>query len=83
MNCIFCYNVWKVPGNHYPKGELATDETKKLIAKTIKETKCKQFTFTGGEPLLRKDLPELVSFTKDLGVSVTIISNGTLITEKM
>lgn len=81
-DCLFCYNVWKCRDD-YPKGELSTTETKRLIAKTIKETRCKQFTFTGGEPFLRKDLSELVSFTKELGVSVTIISNGTLITEKI
>ncbi|MBI4834143.1 MAG: radical SAM protein [Planctomycetes bacterium] len=80
-DCLFCYNAWKVTDTHYPKGELDTGETKRLIAKIIKETKCKQFTFTGGEPFLRKDLADLVSFTKEQGVSVTIISNGTLITE--
>lgn len=81
-DCLFCYNVWKCRDD-YPKGELNTEDTKKLIAKTIKDTKCKQFTFTGGEPFLRKDLAELVSFTKKQGVSVTIISNGTLITEEV
>lgn len=80
-DCVFCYNVWKCRDD-YPRGELSTEDTKKLIAKTIRDTKCRQFTFTGGEPLLRKDLPDLVSFAKGLGVNVTIISNGTLFTEQ-
>lgn len=79
-DCLFCYNVWK-GSEPYPDGELSTSDTKHLITKTIKDTGCKQFTFTGGEPLLRPDLPELVSHAKSMGVNVTVISNGTLITE--
>ena len=67
----------------YPKGELPTAETKDLIRRIVKETSCKQLTFTGGEPLLRADLPELITCAKSLGVSVTIISNGTLISEEI
>ncbi|MCX5700987.1 MAG: radical SAM protein [Candidatus Omnitrophica bacterium] len=34
--------------------------------------------FTGGEPLLREDLPRLVNHCSDLGISVGIASNGIL-----
>ena len=37
--------------------------------------------FTGGEPLLRPDLPELVAFGSNLGMRIGIISNGFLLTE--
>src|SRR5215475_7369171 len=39
--------------------------------------------FTGGEPLLRPDLPELVAFGSKLGMKVGIISNGYLLTENL
>ncbi|HLD36621.1 MAG TPA: radical SAM protein [Planctomycetota bacterium] len=79
-DCLFCYNAWKADKN-YPQGELSTAETKGLIRRIVKETSCKQLTFTGGEPFLRADLPELITCAKELGVAINIISNGTLITE--
>lgn len=38
--------------------------------------------FSGGEPLLRSDLTELVHYAVRLGLRAVISSNGTLITEK-
>jgi radical SAM protein with 4Fe4S-binding SPASM domain len=80
--CKFCYNVWYLEGNTYPKGELSTQDTKRLLRKIIKESGCTQLTFSGGEPFLREDLIQLISFVRDLGVVPTIISNGTLIDEE-
>ncbi|MFC2060201.1 radical SAM protein [Chloroflexota bacterium] len=37
--------------------------------------------FSGGEPLLRKDLFSLAGLARDLGIRVAISTNGTLITE--
>lgn len=37
--------------------------------------------FSGGEPLLREDLPELVQLASDLGVRPQLSSNGTLATK--
>jgi radical SAM protein with 4Fe4S-binding SPASM domain len=79
--CVFCYNAWKDPVD-YPKGELDTEKTKKLIGMIVEQSRCRLVTFTGGEPLLRKDLPELVTFARGLGVGVNIISNGRLMDEE-
>ena len=40
-------------------------------------------SFTGGEPTLRPELPELVRFAKQLGMRVNLITNGTLMTEEL
>jgi radical SAM protein with 4Fe4S-binding SPASM domain len=39
--------------------------------------------FSGGEPLLRKDLFSLASLARELGIRVALSTNGTLITEKV
>ncbi len=39
--------------------------------------------FSGGEPLLRKDLFELAAFAKEQGVRVVLSTNGTLITDEV
>ena len=40
-------------------------------------------SFTGGEPLLRSDLPAIVNHAKSRGVYVTISTNGALLAEKI
>jgi radical SAM protein with 4Fe4S-binding SPASM domain len=81
LNCLYCYNVCKnkIP---YKTTELNTESTKKLIKKAIKETRCSNFTITGGEPYLREDIIELIKFTQEQGVSINIISNGTLLNKE-
>ncbi|MEJ2740783.1 MAG: radical SAM protein, partial [Dehalococcoidia bacterium] len=37
------------------------------------------FHFTGGEPLLRNDLPYLLDYSRHCGFSTSLLSNGTLI----
>ena len=79
-NCLYCYNVWK-NGHPYPSGELSTAEAKNVLAKAVRESRCRLVTLTGGEPLLRDDIPELIAFLKSLGVGINLITNGSLLTE--
>lgn len=80
IRCQHCYNVWKC--SDYPQKELNTAETIKLIDSIIEQTRCRHFTFTGGEPLLREDLEELVGHVSRKCGSITLITNGTLLTER-
>jgi len=84
-NCLFCYNVWhdEATGQSscYPKGELDTKGTLTLLNKALDETNCKHITLTGGEPLLRPDLKQILDLLAERDVRVTIISNGRLLTE--
>ena len=59
-----------------------TDEGKELIS-DLASFGCPVILFSGGEPLMRKDLPELVRFAVDKGVRAVISTNGTLITKNM
>ncbi len=80
--CLHCYNVWY--GRQvkpYPRGELNTEGTLHLLAKALDETLCTHVTLTGGEPLLREDLPEILAFLRERHVRVTMISNGHLCDE--
>ncbi|NJB67607.1 heme b synthase [Desulfobaculum xiamenense] len=62
----------------YP-GELSTDEAKALID-TFPETGSPIIIFTGGEPMMRKDWPELVRYAKGKDLRCVMAPNGTLIT---
>lgn len=83
--CLHCYNVWtsgsEAEPSAYPRGELGTTEMLRLLTKALDETRCRQVTLTGGEPLLRQDLPEILDLLRVRGVRTTVISNGRLLTE--
>jgi radical SAM protein with 4Fe4S-binding SPASM domain len=80
LRCVHCYNVWK-DQEPYSEEELCTDRACQLISKAIHESRCRHFTLTGGEPLMRDDLETLVSTAKALRNTVTLITNGTLLPE--
>lgn len=82
--CLYCYNVWQGPQTvPYPRGQLDTAGTLDLLAKALDETVCSHVTLTGGEPLLRPDLLQILEFLQRRRVQVTIISNGRLLDEAM
>jgi heme b synthase len=64
----------------YP-GELTTDQAKALID-TFPEVGDPIIIFTGGEPLMRKDIFELVEYAHNKGLKCVMAPNGTLITEE-
>ena len=82
--CLHCYNVWHGADGQstdYPSGELDTDRTLALLGKALDETICAHVTLTGGEPLLRADLPAILDYLRGRNLPVTIISNGRLLGE--
>lgn len=43
----------------------------------------KRMGFTGGEPLLREDIGNIISYTHEKGITTTLFSNGALIPKKI
>lgn len=80
LRCLHCYNVWK-DEVAYSTDELDTDKALELIERSIRQSRCRQFTITGGEPALREDLEELVARAASLCEHVTLITNGTMLPE--
>ncbi len=60
--------------------ELDTDGMKRVIDVFRDEAKIPFFSFTGGEPLLRDDLEDLIRHALGRGLRVNLITNGTLAT---
>lgn len=76
LKCKHCYNYFD--SRSAIKSELSTNEAKKMISEAIK-LGTKSILFTGGEPLLRKDLFELINYAKEKDLLVFLATNGTLI----
>jgi len=77
LKCIHCYS--NSADIDYPD-ELTTEEGKKLID-DLEAFGSPVILFSGGEPLLRKDLLELAQYARDKGMRAVISTNGTLITK--
>ena len=69
IDCAHCYNQRR------ESAELTTAEWRKAI-RTLWEHGVPHFDFTGGEPTLRDDLPELITFAEDLGAITGLLTNG-------
>ncbi|MDK2826122.1 MAG: Fe-coproporphyrin synthase [Methanolobus sp.] len=79
LRCIHCYAHSK---DMEYKNELSTEEGKGLID-DLADFGCPVILFSGGEPLMRKDLPELAGYARSKGIRAVISTNGTMITEEM
>ena len=74
--CRHCYS--RSDASEEPGKQVLLD-----IVKKLSEAGVFSLNFGGGEPLLRKDLPEIASYASQLGIAVSMNSNGFLLDEKV
>lgn len=75
LNCKHCYAE---AVNTYCSGELSTEEAKRFM-ETLVSYNVPVLLFSGGEPLMRKDIFDLIVYGNQLGLRMVISTNGTLI----
>jgi radical SAM protein with 4Fe4S-binding SPASM domain len=63
-----------------PDGELTTEQCKKILKSIAAFSKC-MIIITGGEPLERKDIYEIISCGKELGLTMVMATCGYMIDE--
>ena len=79
LKCIHCYaHAKNIPFDN----ELSTEQGKRLID-DLADFGSPVMLFSGGEPLVRKDLPQLAAYAVEKGMRAVISTNGTLITPTM
>jgi radical SAM protein with 4Fe4S-binding SPASM domain len=76
LKCKHCYSNSGKP----LKNELSTEQVIKIIDK-IDRASVPAIAFSGGEPLIRKDIFKITKYAHDKGIYVAIATNGTLITK--
>lgn len=74
--CVHCY----IP-HHDNKGLNITDI--KRVIKEFRDMGGLNLTLTGGEIFLRKDIFEIIEYARQLNLRVFLLTNGTLITQKV
>jgi radical SAM protein with 4Fe4S-binding SPASM domain len=75
-SCVHCY-----AGGSHKTDELTTIQWKKVIDR-LQQIGVFILTFTGGEPTLREDLPELLVYAQNKGLVTGLITNGRKLSDK-
>lgn len=78
LKCLHCYAR---ADSKTHSDELTTEQGRGFI-NDLAEFGVPVLLFSGGEPLMRRDLFELSAYAKDLGIRVVLSTNGTLITRE-
>ncbi|UCG50082.1 MAG: radical SAM protein [Phycisphaerales bacterium] len=76
LKCVHCYND---SGAGKTSNDLSTDEAKNVL-NDLAAFGVPSALFSGGEPLMRPDLFELIGYAGQLGLRTVISTNGTLVT---
>ena len=82
LDCEFCFNKISFAKNDRTVKPLSKSYLKKVI-NGIAKSGIKIVRFTGGEPLLRKDLFELMAYAKTRKLEVRLNTNGLLVTKEI
>ena len=78
-NCMYCSFRSGLSKN---KIDIELSTIKRIIDE-LAEIGVRVLTFTGGEPLLRKDLPEACRYAKSKNMTIHITTNGLLLTKEI
>ena len=78
LRCEHCY----IDASAAMPGELSTDEALRVLDEIAEVNRELILILTGGEPLLRADLDQLVARAAQLGMTVVLGTNGALLTAR-
>jgi MoaA/NifB/PqqE/SkfB family radical SAM enzyme len=76
LRCKMC-PFWKRPSKD------SSTEREKAILRRIYDSGACGIAFEGGEPLLRKDLVEILAFSRLLPLHTSLVTNGTLLESRI
>lgn len=82
LSCKFCYAGCKCTKKPESK-EMTTEQVKRALDVIRNDAEVPSVSWTGGEPTLRNDLPELTAYATSIGMRVNLITNGTNITPEL
>jgi radical SAM protein with 4Fe4S-binding SPASM domain len=74
LNCFFC----RAEANKHLDNELSKVDIFQLFH-DLKKMKTRHVSLTGGEPLIREDVLEIIETAKDMGFELSLSTNGTLL----
>ncbi len=74
--CVYCRNQENDSSSILKYGEI------ERIIEELSSIGVKELVITGGEPLLREDLPEIIHAAKEYGLEILVATNGRLLNDR-
>ena len=74
LHCPYCSNPLEIGSDHY-RSELSTEEWARVL-REARSLGALQLGLTGGEPLVRKDLEQIVAVSRELGLYSTLVTSA-------
>lgn len=80
LHCLYCHPLgWE---QSEPPGTISVEDTRHFL-QAMQMLGLESVRFTGGEPLVRKELPQMIAVAKELGIQdIAITTNGLLFARK-
>ena len=78
LQCKFCYNFWKDGSARAPE-RLGTGELIRGLDSLLGAVECRALAVSGGEPLLREDLFDILACLRARSVPVALATNALLL----
>ncbi|MBI5797403.1 radical SAM protein [Candidatus Woesearchaeota archaeon] len=80
LNCLHCYHTKEERQTRYVMTHSEAKSMLDDLAQTVQHWGFRGgIHFSGGEPLVRSDIFELIGYSRDLNLELRMLSNGTLI----
>ena len=76
--CRFCYNYWRDGSTPIPAPDPST--ARKTLKKLLSQASVGTISFSGGEPMLMRNVHDLALAARFKGSYVNVLTNGTLLT---
>ncbi len=80
LKCVHCYLGPQEEQRKKRDLEMSTEQAKSVIDQ-ICASGCLYLVITGGDPMVRKDFPEVYRYAKEQGLIVTVFCDGVLVTD--
>ena len=82
MRCGFCFATFQDIDPHIlPKGHIGREDSLTVV-ESLAQAGFQKINFAGGEPTLCPWLPDLIRRTKKLGLTTSVVTNGSRITHE-
>ena len=81
LKCRHCYAAEKYDSTYRPN-DLTTNQSKQML-EHVKMLGYNHVLLLGGEPLIREDILEVISYARSIGLNIMINTNGTFLSPNM
>ncbi len=82
LKCVHCYLGPQEEQRKKRELEMSTEQAKEVIDQ-VAASGCLYLVITGGDPMVRKDFPEIYRHAREQGLVVTVFCDGVLVTDRI